>query len=76
MSSYTGTYTASGVVTDESGSAVTFGADVSQDSVYLSAQVRPSHAFARVMLALGRVVRMKETAAPKDHSAYRAWVWG
>jgi len=53
---------------------VAFGADISQEPVFLSARVRPSRAFARLMLTLGRVVRMKENGREKDHSAYQEWV--
>ena len=55
---------------------MSFGADVSQAPVYLNVEVLPGQAFARLMLALGRVVRMRDTAVKKDHSAYQAWVQG
>ena len=47
-------------------SAVTFGADISTEPVFLSATVRPSRAFARLMLTLGRVVRLRENGEQRD----------
>ena len=76
MLTYTGRYTASQAAVSPAASSVTFGADVSQAPVYLNVEVLPGQAFARLMLALGRVVRMRDTAVAKDHSAYQAWVHG
>lgn len=76
MLTYTGRYTASQTAASPAASSVTFGADVSQAPVYLNVEVLPGQAFARLMLALGRVVRMRDTAVAKDHSAYQAWVHG
>ncbi|NQW39955.1 MAG: SWIM zinc finger family protein [Cyanobacteria bacterium] len=76
MLTYIGRYTASQAAVSPAASSVTFGADVSQASVYLNVEVLPGQAFARLMLALGRVVRMRDTAVAKDHSAYQAWVHG
>ena len=76
MLTYTGRYTASQAAVSPVASSVTFGADVSQAPVYLNVEVLPGQAFARLMLALGRVVRMRDTAVAKDHSAYQAWVHG
>jgi hypothetical protein len=55
---------------------VSFGADISQAPVYLDVEVLPGQAFARLMLALGRVVRMRDTTEEKDHTAYQTWVKG
>lgn len=76
MVTYTARYTASQAAVSPAASAVSFGADVSQSSVYLNVEVLPGQAFARLMLALGKVVRMRDTAEVKDHSAYQAWVQG
>lgn len=59
-----------------SGADVTFGADVSSSPVYLNVEVIPSQSFARLMLALGRVVRMQDTGEERDHTVYQAWVQG
>ncbi|MCP9943033.1 SWIM zinc finger family protein [Cyanobium sp. ATX 6E8] len=76
MLTYIGRYTASQTAVSPATSSVTFGADLSQAPVYLNVEVLPGQAFARLMLALGRVVRMRDTAVAKDHSAYQAWVHG
>lgn len=76
MVTYTGRYTASQSAVSPNASSVSFGADVSQAPVYLNVEVLPGQSFARLMLALGRVVRMRDTAETKDHSAYQAWVQG
>ena len=76
MVTYTGQYTASQTTANPTSSSVSFGADVSQAPVYLNVEVVPGQAFARLMLALGRVVRMRDTAVKKDHSAYQEWVQG
>jgi len=76
MVSYNGQFTTSHAGGDIESSAVDFGADVSQTPVFLSVDVIPSYSFARLMLALGRVVRMQDTGAVKDHSAYQEWVHG
>ena len=76
MTSFTGQFTPSVAGGSTDSSSVAFGADVSQEAVYLSARVRPSHAFARLMLTLGRVVRMKEGGEKRDHSVYQEWVRG
>ena len=76
MVTYTGQYTASQTAASPTSSSVSFGADVSQAPVYLNVEVVPGQAFARLMLALGRVVRMRDTAVKKDHSAYQEWVQG
>lgn len=57
-------------------SSVQFGADISQAPVYLDVNIIPSHSFARLMLALGRVVRMQDTGVERDHSQYQEWVRG
>lgn len=71
-----GRFTPSSASGSPTSGAVSFGADVSREPVFLSAEVKPARAFARLMLALGRVVRMKETGEARDHSAYQAWVQG
>ena len=76
MPTYNGQYTQSIAGSRSENSAVTFGADISQAPVYLDVDIIPSHSFARLMLALGRVVRMQDTGVQKDHSAYQAWVKG
>lgn len=76
MFSFAGKFTPSRVGGSPTFSAVDFGADVSRVPVFLSVDVIPSHSFARLMLALGRVVRMQDTGAPRDHSAYQEWVRG
>ena len=76
MVTYTGRYTASHAAVSPDASSVSFGADVSQSAVYLNVEVMPGQSFARLMLALGRVVRMRDTAETKDHSAYQEWVQG
>jgi hypothetical protein len=76
VTSFTGRFTPSSAGGSTDTSSVAFGADVSQEPVYLSARVRPSRAFARLMLTLGRVVRLKENGQEKDHSAYQEWVRG
>lgn len=59
-----------------SASSVQFGADVNQAPVFLDVEVIPSHSFARLMLALGRVVRLQDAGRERDHSAYQEWVRG
>lgn len=76
MVSFNGRYTRSLAGGMASGADVTFGADVSSSPVYLNVEVIPSQSFARLMLALGRVVRMQDTGGERDHTAYQAWVQG
>ncbi len=76
MVSFSGRYTRSSASGTPSGAEVTFGADISSSPVYLNVEVLPSQSFARLMLALGRVVRMQDTGGDKDHSAYQTWVQG
>ena len=76
MPTYNGQYTQSKAGSTPKNSSVTFGADISQATVYLDVDVIASHSFARLMLALGRVVRMRDSGIQKDHSAYQAWVKG
>ena len=76
MVSFNGRYTRSSAGGMASGADVTFGADVSSSPVYLNVEVIPSQSFARLMLALGRVVRMQDTGEERDHTAYQAWVQG
>ena len=76
MVSFNGRYTRSAAGGMASGADVTFGADVSSSPVYLNVEVIPSQSFARLMLALGRVVRMQDTGGERDHAAYQAWVQG
>lgn len=76
MISYTTHFTPSVASGTPSSSSVEFGVDTDQDPVFLSGQVKHSATFARLMLTLGRVVRMDDTPTPRDHSAYQAWVRG
>lgn len=69
-------FTPSSAGGDADSSFVTFGVDVSQAPVFLSAAVVDSRGFARLMLALGDVVRLKEVRREVDHSAYQEWVRG
>lgn len=57
-------------------SSVIFGADQAQDPVFVDGVVLPSRAFARMMLCLGEVVRLREGRQQRDHSAYQQWVRG
>ena len=76
MTTYNAQYTQSKATATAENSSVTFGTDISQESVYLSVDIIPSHSFARLMLTLGRVVRMQDAGVQRDHSAYQAWVQG
>ena len=76
MPTYNAQYTPSSAAAKSQNSSVTFGADISQAPVYLSVDIIPSHSFARLMLALGRVVRMQDVVVERDHSAYQNWVKG
>lgn len=74
MVSFNAAFTPSRAGGSSGESSVTFGADVLQGPVFLSVDVIPSLAFARLMLTLGRVVRMPDPSAPRDHSEYQRWV--
>jgi len=50
--------------------------DQSRDAVFLKGRVRCGPAFSKVMLVLGRIVKMAARASEKDHSAYQEWVYG
>jgi hypothetical protein len=50
--------------------------DQSRDAVFLKGRVRCGPAFSKVMLVLGRIVKMAARATEKDHSAYQEWVQG
>jgi len=76
MPNVQGSFTPSVAGGSSTASTVQFGADVSQAPVYLDVNVIPSHSFARLMLALGRVVRMKDTGVERDHTKYQDWVRG
>ena len=76
MTTFNGNFTRSIAGTSPEDSFVTFGVDVDQSPVYLNVDVIPSYAFARLMLVLGNVVRMKDAGIVKDHSAYQEWVRG
>jgi len=76
MVAYSAQYTQSTAASTPHNSSVTFGTDIAQSHVYLSVEIIPSHSFARLMLALGRVVRMQDTGIQRDHSAYQEWVQG
>jgi len=76
MVTLNGQFTPSHAGSSADGSTVAFGIDVSRAPVYLSVDVVPSQAFARLMLALGRVVRMQDVGTERDHTAYQEWVHG
>jgi len=50
--------------------------DQSRDPVFLKGRVLCGPAFAKAMLALGKIVKMSAIAKAKDHSAYQEWVYG
>ncbi len=50
--------------------------DQTRDAVFLKGRVRCGPAFSKVMLVLGRIVKMSARATEKDHSAYQEWVYG
>ena len=76
MTTFNGNFTRSISGSSPNDSSVTFGVDVDQSPVYLNVDVIPSYAFARLMLVLGKVVRMQDAGIEKDHSAYQEWVRG
>ena len=76
MTTVNGNFTRSISGSSPNDSSVTFGVDVDQSPVYLNVDVIPSYAFARLMLVLGKVVRMQDAGIEKDHSAYQEWVRG
>ena len=76
MTTFNGNFTRSISGSSPNDSSVTFGVDVDQSPVYLNVDVIPSYAFARLMLVLGKVVRMQDAGMEKDHSAYQEWVRG
>ena len=76
MTIFNGNFTRSAAGSSPNDSSVTFGVDVDQSPVYLNVDVIPSYAFARLMLVLGKVVRMQDSGMEKDHSAYQEWVRG
>ena len=76
MITYTSRYTQSSVNSSLKESSVTFGTDIQKSNVYLSVDIKPSHSFARLMLVLGRIVRMQDAGKTRDHSAYQEWVQG
>jgi BRCA1 C Terminus (BRCT) domain len=59
---------------DASGLKMSVSAELSRPGVRLDAQIKESLAYARVMLALHKVVSSDLRAQQKDHSAYQAWV--
>jgi hypothetical protein len=71
-----GQFTPSSAGLDPHASSVQFGADISQAPVFLDVDVIPSLSFSRLMLALGRVVRLQDVGVERDHSAYQEWVHG
>jgi hypothetical protein len=64
----------SSAVCDDSGLKMSVSAELSRPGVKLSAQIRDSRAYARVMLALYAVVTSDLRRKEKDHSAYQEWV--
>jgi hypothetical protein len=59
---------------DDGGLSLSVSAELSRPGVQLDAQVKDSLAYARVMLALYKVVSGDQRAKPKDHTAYQLWV--
>ncbi len=76
MPTYTSRYTQSSVNSNPKESSITFGTDIQNSNVYLSVDIKPSRSFARLMLVLGRIVRMQDAGKVRDHSAYQEWVQG
>ena len=76
MPTYQGRYTKSAATSTSQNSEVTFGADFSQSPVFLNVDIIPSHSFARLMLSLGKVVRMQDVGVERDYSKYQEWVKG
>ena len=78
MISFKGNFTQSAVNSSTNESAVTFGTDIKNSNVFLSTdiKVKPGVAFSKLMLVLGRIVRMRDAGVNKDHSAYQEWVQG
>ena len=78
MISFKGNFTQSTVNSNTNESAVTFGTDIKNSNVFLSTdiKVKPGVAFSKLMLVLGRIVRMRDAGVNKDHSAYQEWVQG
>ncbi len=64
----------SGGVLSPDGMRLDVAAELSRPPVALSALVKDSLAYARVMLALYAVVSGDHRAKPKDHTAYQEWV--
>ena len=64
----------SGATFDDSGLKMSVSAELSRPAVRLSAQIKDSRAYARVMLALYAVVVSDLRRKEKDHSAYQNWV--
>lgn len=76
MTSVIGRFTQSAAGGQAGSSSVIFGADLTQEPVFVDGFVLPSRAFARMMLCLGEVVRLREGRQQRDHSAYQQWVRG
>ena len=78
MISFKGSFTQSAVNSSTNESAVTFGTDIKNSNVFLSTDIKlkPGVAFSKLMLVLGRIVRMRDAGVNKDHSAYQEWVQG
>jgi len=72
--SYTASFSPTSTFSTATQTRVGMGVDVGRDPVFLDGEVRESVAFARLMLALGEVVKLDERFQAKDNSAYQDWV--
>ncbi len=61
---------------DAKGMGFNFSAESSRPNVSLNALIKNSLGYARVMLALRKVVTNDERTKEKDHTAYQEWVMG
>ena len=78
MISFKGNFTQSNVKSSSKESGVTFGTDIKNSNVFLSTDIKSKQgvAFSKLMLVLGKIVRMRDAGVNKDHSAYQEWVQG
>ena len=78
MISFKGNFTQSNVKSSSKENAVTFGTDIKNSNVFLSTDIKSKQgvAFSKLMLVLGKIVRMRDAGVNKDHSAYQEWVQG
>jgi len=71
---YTASFSPSRSFSSASRTQVGMGVDMGRDPVFLDGEVRESVSFARLMLALGEVVKLDETWKTRDNSTYQEWV--